>query len=129
APGIPRMRLLLDERPLIPDELVAPPPACRRGMPVHHREVYAFWLVAPELIFEPALRVGAERKQHETGGVAVDPMHHERLSLAVRAQEGAELVQHARRCASAVERYRQQSRRLVDDDQRVVFVDDLRFAA
>ena len=55
-------------------------------------------------------------------------MHYERPPLAVRPQVGLELFVRGRRFALALERHRQKSGGLVDDDQHVVLMQDLEIA-
>ena len=126
--GIPRVRLLLNERLGIPDQPIAPGAGRRRGMTVDDGEIHALGLVPPELIPEQSERVCADGEHDQTRCVAVDAMDDERPSLAARPQVVAELVLDGRRPIPAREWYRQETGRLVDDDQGVVLVDDLGFA-
>src|SRR5205823_1127185 len=52
-------------------------------------------------------------------------MHDQRSALAARAQEGDELALDRRRFAPSLQRNRQQTCRLVDNDKHVVFEDNL----
>src|SRR5687768_6199227 len=51
--GIARMRLLLDQRLLVPHQMIPPAPFARRRMAVDHGEVDALGLAAFELRLEP----------------------------------------------------------------------------
>src|SRR5580765_5720423 len=55
-------------------------------------------------------------------------MHGQRLALAVRSEMVNELLENGRRLYLALERHREHTRRLVDDDERVVFEDDTQVA-
>src|SRR5580765_5841021 len=55
-------------------------------------------------------------------------MHGQRLALAVRSEVVNELLENGRRLYLALERHGEHPRRLVDDDERVVFEDDTQVA-
>ena len=128
AARIARARLLLNERVLIPHEMIAPGPRRRIGMAVDDRAIHALRLVALELLLQPRLRVGALGEHDEPRGVAVDAVHDERPPLAARAEMILDFLVHRRRVASALERDDEQPGRLVQDQQRVILVDDAEIA-
>ena len=66
AARIARARFLLNQRVLVPHEMIAPGAGRRIGMAVHHRAVHALRLVALELFLQPRLRVGALGEHDES---------------------------------------------------------------
>ncbi len=94
-------------------------------MPVRNGEVDSARLVTSELHLEPLLRLRMLRKDDQPGGVLVDPMDDERTALAVGSETVLDQLVHRRHIRLALERHREEPRRLVDDDQIVVFVDNV----
>ena len=93
-------------------------------MPVNDCEVDAFGFVTPELILQPHLRIRPRGKYHEPGRVTVYPMNDQRPAPPTRMEVILQPPGYGR-VAAIRQRHRQQSRRLVHDNQRVVFVDNL----
>src|SRR5262245_60052938 len=122
--GIPRMRLLLNELLLIPNEAIGPGSRRGRRVAVDHREVHPLRLAAPKLILQLGLSIWAQCKDDETGGVAIDTVNHQRPFLAFRPEMQHELVLDGRGILLTLERDGQKARWLVDDDQGIVFVND-----
>jgi hypothetical protein len=60
----------------------------------------------------------------QPGRVTIDPVHDQRPPLAAPPQMILDLFEDRCRRLADVERHRQESRRLVEDDQVVVFEDD-----
>ena len=83
-----------------------------------------------ELFFQRELRGFALREQHQAGRVAIDPVHDERPPPAAAAQIDLEILEHRARVVAALQRQRhgEQAGRLVQHDQRFVFVDDRQVA-
>ena len=94
-------------------------------MAVDNRQIDAIRLVAPKLELQAVLRIGPRREHHQPRGIAIDSMDDERFSLATRSQVDDEQILDARLVAAARERHRQQAGGFVDDDKRLVFVDNL----
>ena len=97
-------------------------------MTVDHREINAFRLATPELILQLSLRVRSRREDDEPRRVAVDAVHDEGPPLAARSQMQHQFVLHRGRVLFPLERHRQQAWRLVDDDQRIVLIDNAKLA-
>src|SRR5262245_19199284 len=83
---IARMRLLLDQRLLVPHQVIAPAPARGRRMTVDDGEVDALRFAALELRLEPRLRRRVLREDDEAGRVLVDPVNDQRPPLAGRPE-------------------------------------------
>src|SRR6188508_1452841 len=94
-------------------------------MPVHHGEIDAVRLATRELHLEPLLRLPVLRKDDETRRVLVDAMDDERTPLAVGSEPVLDQLVHRKNIRLSLERYRQEAGWLVDDDQIVVFVDNV----
>ena len=123
AARIVRVRLLLDERLLVPDRVdPATSPIRRLGVAVNDRPVHPFRLTASELGLQLVLRARRLREDDEAGRVEVDAMHDERSPLAARAEMILDVVVRRHRAGPPLERDRQHAGRLVEDDERVVFV-------
>ena len=96
-------------------------------MAVDNGQIDPLRLVAFELFFQRRVSIGAHREHHEARRVSVDPVDDQGQPLATRAEMRLELLRD-RRVGAVRERHRQQAWRLVNDDQRVVLVDDVWFA-
>src|SRR5262245_26557288 len=86
AASIASVRALLDQRFRIPQETIQP---CARGrgrMAVHDGQIHTLGLPSLELRFEPRLGLDVLGEDDEARGVAIDAMHDERPSLAVRPE-------------------------------------------
>ena len=114
----------LNERSRMPGEAIPPRSGSRFGMTLDDRQVDAFRFAPPELLDERPLRRSGPRKNDESRRVLIDPVHDEWTALAVRSIPLLERIEDRRRCGTAFERHGKQPRRLVDDDDRVVFVND-----
>ena len=93
-------------------------------MPVHHRQIDPLGLAPLELLAQQPLRARILREDDQPGRVAIDAVHDERPAFAA-AQVFRQQFVDRRRILSPLERHRQQARRLIDDHQYIVFVDDL----
>ncbi len=119
------VRLFLNERFGIPDEVIAPRTLRRFYPAVHDGVIDAFWLPPLELILQSALCDRILREYHQSGGVLVYPMDDIGSPLAVRPEAAGDQVVDRRDGALALERHRQKARWFVDDNQHVVFIDDV----
>ena len=114
----------LNERRRIPGETITPRSGSRLQVTLDDRQVDALRFAPPELLDERPLRRSGSRKNDEPRRVLIDPVHDEWTPLAVRSIPVLERIENRRRSGTAFERHGKQSRRLVDDDDRVVFVHD-----
>src|SRR5262245_8041231 len=122
-------RLLLDERPLIPEQPVAPTSRWRAGMSVDHGQIDAFGFPAAELLFQAFLRIGILGKDDETGRVAIDSVNDQRPPFSARPQMLLHLVVDGWGLVPARQWHHQEPGGLVDDQQQRVFVDDFELAS
>src|SRR5206468_8900719 len=67
-------------------------------------------------------------EEHQPRRVAVDPVHDEGSWPAAALEILVEIVEHRTRATLALERHRQDAGGFVEDDNRVVFVDDRQIA-
>lgn len=121
---IARRRRLLRERALIPCEPIAPDPLPRHGMVFNHCPVHALRRTLDELLLERLLRSRAAREHDQARGVAIDPVHGKHAARPVRSKAILDERRDRRRPIATRQRHGQQTRRFVDDDDGVVFVDD-----
>ena len=130
AASIARVRLLLNQRSWIPDQMIAPRARQRRRVTVHDGLVDALRLMPFELRLQRRLRRGGFREQDETRRVAIDPVDDERPAPAAPAEVGLEILEERRRVMAPLrgQRYGEQSGRLVQDDEHIVLVDDRQIA-
>ena len=98
-------------------------------MSVQDRPVDTFRLVLPELLLQRVLRPGVPCEHDEAGRVAVDSVDHERARLPARPQVVQNPIVRGGRPATPLERDREQTSRLVQHHQRLVFEDDGEIAA
>ncbi len=103
-------------------------PSGWRGLAVDDGEVDPLGLTPGKLRLQPLLRGRILGKHDEARRVLVDAVDDERAALAVRAEALLDLVVDGRHVRVALERNREDARRLADDQQRVVFVDDVEVA-
>ena len=85
---IPRVRLLLNELLVIPDQMVVPRSGSRRGMTVNHRQVHALGLASSKLIFQSGLSLRSCGKYDQARRVAIDAVHHQRPALPFERRYG-----------------------------------------
>ena len=124
-PRIACVRLFLNERFRVPDEVISPG-ALRRFYPAMHDGVVdAFRFPALELILQGALCDRILGEHHQSRGILVDAMDDVRPALAMGLEAVGDQVVDRRHRALALERHRQQARGLVDDEKHVVFIDDV----
>ena len=97
--------------------------------PAHERDVRAPGLVVLELLLQRVLGLGRLRQRDEARGLPVEPVHDEHALGRPPAREHPAHRRVQRLRALAVRRHREQSRRLVDDEQVVVLVHDVQRAA
>src|SRR5262245_60061202 len=121
------MRLLLYQRLLVPDEHVPPHTGPRIWCSINDRPIDAVRFATPELILQDPLRIRVLGKHHEAGGVLVDTVHREWPAPAVGSLAIFDLSEHGRSIRPALQRHTQDSGRLVDDDERLVVIDDIEF--
>src|SRR4029453_11995376 len=121
---IARMRPLLDESLAIPHEVIAPGAFTRIRMTVHQREIDAFRFPLHELLLQCLLRPGILCEDNQTRRVAIDSMYDERPP-SLRTEVTFQLVVDGWLRALLRQRHRQQSCRLVDDQQYAIFIDDV----
>ncbi len=97
---------------------------------VDHRLVDPLRTMPLELLLQRELRGFALGEQHQARRIAIDPVHDERAPPAAPAQIDLEILEHRARVVAALQRqrHRQQSGRLVQHDQRLVFVDHRQIA-
>ena len=117
ALGIARVRLLLDERLGVPHERVSPRPCRRRRLAVDDGEIDPLGLTAGKLRLQPLLRRRILGEHHETRRVLVDAVDDKRPALGVRSEALLNLSVDGGDVGVALERNRQDPRRLADDDQ------------
>src|SRR5678815_546767 len=122
------MRLLLDERLLIPDQRIAPHSRLGIGMAVHYGPIHPFRLTTPELRLQLLLCQRGLGKDHEAGRVEIDPVDDEWTPLAARSEVILDVVVRGHGTRTALERPRRLPGRLVEDDERGVLVQDERIA-
>ena len=108
--------------------MVAPRAGRRVGVAVDDGEVDPPRLAALELRLELRLRARVPGEDDETRGVLVDPMDDKRPPLAERPEVILDLLVDRRRVAFPLQRYAEQARRLVDDEQGLVLEDDVEIA-
>ena len=75
--------LFLDQRSIVPDQMIAPGTGCRFRMSVDDRLVDAFRFVPEELLLQRRLRGGMPGEDDDPGGVAIDAMDRERTARPV----------------------------------------------
>src|SRR4051812_15984028 len=99
-------------------------------MAVDDGEVDALRLAPLELRFERLLGALVLGEQHQAGRVAVDAVHDERPPPAALPEIALEILEHRRRVVAPAqwERHGEETRRLVEDDERIVLVDDAQLA-
>jgi len=120
---ISRMRFLLDQRTLIPDEPIAPRPGFGRWVTIDDGSIHPLWFVAEELLFERGVCRRVLRDDDKPRGVAIDSMHDKRPAAAMRAKMALDFLDDRRRLAALGQRHGEQPWWFVHDDQVVVFVD------
>ena len=120
--------LLLYRSAFVPDQPVAPRPRGGIRAAIDHGPVDPFRLAASELFFELALRARMLGEDHQSRRITIDPVHDQRTLRADPPHMVLDLFEDRRRRLTDVERHRQKSRRLVEDDQVVVFEDDAKRA-
>ncbi len=82
AARIRGVRLLLNERFAVPDEIVAPGAGFGTWVSVHNRAIHTLRFPALELLLEILLRAGVLREDDEAGGVLIDAMYDEETLAA-----------------------------------------------
>jgi hypothetical protein len=97
--------------------------------PAHERDVRAPGLVVLELLLQRVLDLGRLRQRDETRSLPVEPVHDEHALGRSPAREHPAHRRVERLRALTVGRHREQSRRLVDDEQVVVLVYHVQRAA
>ena len=97
-------------------------------MAVHDCEIDAVRFATRELRFQPLLRLRILREDDQTGGVLVDAMDDEGTALAVGSEAVFDLLVDGGHIRLPLERHRQETGRLVHDDQVVVFEHDVEVA-
>src|SRR5690348_9628965 len=110
------MGFFLDRRAFIPDQSIAPRPRRRIGTAIDHGAVDPFRLAASELLLQLALSLRMLREDDQSGRVPIDTVYDERPPLARPPQMILDLFEDRCRRLANIERHRQQSRRLVEDD-------------
>ena len=126
--GIACVRFLLDQRPFIPDDVIPPRPRRWIGMTIDDRQIDPLDLMPAELILQSFLRLAIHREDHQARCIAVDAVNGQGRALASRTKMRGQQFLDARRIALPRQRHGQESGRLVDNDQCVVFVNDLQLA-
>ena len=81
APGIVGPRLPLDQCLVAPRQAVAPFAGVGRQPTVQDGPIHALGLAPEELLLQVLLGAGVRGEEHQTRGVAVDPVHDQRQSL------------------------------------------------
>src|SRR5579871_2943860 len=94
------MRLLLDQQPLIPDEMIAPRAGWRRWVAVHDRQVDTLRLLPEKLRLEHGVRGRMLREHDDAGRVPIDAVHHERPTTLMRPEMAIEVFNDGRRLPS-----------------------------
>src|SRR5687768_2416503 len=125
AARVARVRLFLDQRLRIPHQHVTPGPRRRRGMPIDDGEVYPLRFAPRELRFEALLRMRVLREHDQARSVLIDAVDDVGAPLPQWTKTILELFIDGRRLRLPLERDRQDAGRLVDDDQCLVFENDL----
>ena len=97
-------------------------------MPVDDREIHALGLTLRELSLETLLRRRILREDHQARRILIDSVHHERASLAMRAEALLEDGVDRSDAGVPLERHGKHARGLVDHDQRLVFENDVEVA-
>src|SRR5687768_9705423 len=93
SPWIALMRLLLDQRLRVPDEMVAPYARCRDGMAIDDGEIHTLGRSRAKLLLQCGMGAPLLGEQHDTRRIAVDAVHDEGLPLSVRPQMIFDLIE------------------------------------
>jgi hypothetical protein len=128
AARVARVRFLLDQRRFVPGQPIPPRSGRRPWAAIHDGLIDPLRQAAFELRLERGLRHRRPGEQHEARRVPVDAVDHERARLPARGEIVLEVCEHGTRLAAPLERYREHTGGLVQDDQRGVLVDNREIA-